>query len=124
MQNNYSKVHANKCSHVLTVMMYLYEQGCLFPRFSKDEKKAAKEEERREKERKRLEKEREKEQKRKDEIRTKNKLKGLKQYKVSGLEVMTRLKQYKVSGLVAMTRLEQYKVSGLVAMTRQLHIVL
>lgn len=45
-------------------------------------KKQQKEEEKKEKERKRLEKEREKERKKKDEAHMKNKLKGIKQYKV------------------------------------------
>ncbi len=54
-------------------------------RLTKEEKKQQKEEERREKERKRVEKEKEKERKRREEAHSKNKLKGIKQYKVHTL---------------------------------------
>ena len=52
-------------------------------RLTKEEKKQQEEEKKKEKERKRLEKEREKEKKKKDEIRMKNRAKGIKLFKVT-----------------------------------------
>lgn len=52
------------------------------PRLSKEEKRLQEEERKKEKERKRLEKEKEKEKKKKDEIRMKNRAKGIKLFKV------------------------------------------
>ena len=52
-------------------------------RLTKEEKKQQEEEKKKEKERKRLEKEREKEKKKKDEIRMKNRAKGIKLFKVA-----------------------------------------
>ena len=51
-------------------------------RLTKEEKKQQKEEEKKERERKKLEKEKEKERKKREEARMKNRLKGLKAFKV------------------------------------------
>ena len=56
--------------------------GHLLSRLSKEERRLQDEEKKKEKERKKLEKEREKEKKRKDEIRMKNRAKGIKAFKV------------------------------------------
>lgn len=54
---------------------------------SKEERKQQDEEKKKEKERKKLEKEKEKEKKRKDEIRMKNRAKGIKAFKVGAHRV-------------------------------------
>ena len=59
--------------------------GHFLSRLSKEERKLQDEEKKKEKERKKLEKEREKEKKRKDEIRMKNRAKGIKVFKVGDL---------------------------------------
>ena len=63
-------------------MFVLTLSGHLLSRMSKEERRLQDEEKKKEKERKKLEKEKEKEKKRKDEIRMKNRAKGIKVFKV------------------------------------------